>query len=301
MKTTMMTRWMATITFALPALAAAAEPARQGSPLIAHEELQKRLSDPKVRLLDARPRADYDKGHIPGAVWIDGKALQDLAKPDAFADQAAWSRVLTPLGLVPEAEVYIYDAARQHDAARAWWLLAYAGVPKVGLVDGGFALWERQGRPVTSEVSSVQPREFAVRFHPERVALRADVQSTLKSGDAQILDARSAKEYRGEGQAPTGGRAGHIPTARSLEAYGLVDGEGRFLDDEAQRTRLAKAGLSSDRPVIAYSQGGARSALIVFALERQGVPVRHYAQGLGEWSKDASAPIAAGAEPGSVR
>jgi thiosulfate/3-mercaptopyruvate sulfurtransferase len=112
-----------------------------------------------------------------------------------------------------------------------------------------------------------------------------------------LLDARSVAEYRGETPPRNGGPAGHIPSARSLEGYDLVDAEGRFLDAESQRARLARAGIVPDRPVIAYSNGGARSALSVFALKRLGISTRHYFQGLSDWSKDSSASLVVGAEP----
>ncbi len=91
---TMTTRtigWMAALSLAMPVLAHAAEPENQpeGPPLIAHEALQKRLNDPNLRLLDVRPRAEYEKGHIPGALWVDNKALGELARGDSFADKDA--------------------------------------------------------------------------------------------------------------------------------------------------------------------------------------------------------------------
>jgi thiosulfate/3-mercaptopyruvate sulfurtransferase len=257
-----------TLALTIPPLVGGGEPAGKAPILVTHDELQKRLGDAKLRLLDARPKADYDKGHIPGALWVDGKAFQDVSRPESLANAEAWAQILAPLAITPGSEVYIYDAARQHDAARIWWLSSYAGVERVGLVDGGFPLWERQNRPVTSESPAVEPRRFDVQFHARRVAERADVQAAIDTGAAQLLDARSEAEYRGETKPRDGGPAGHIPSARSLEAYGLVDADGRFLDAETQRARLARTGLAAGRPVIVYSHGGSRSALAVFALER---------------------------------
>jgi thiosulfate/3-mercaptopyruvate sulfurtransferase len=278
--------------------------------------LQKRLSEPKLRILDARARADYEKGHIPGAVWLDGKALQELVRPETFTDRTAWERVLTPLGIEPDSAVFVYDNALQHDAARAWWLLSYVGVEHVGLIDGGYSLWEHDKRPVTSEVSSPSPRSFTPHFRAERVASQADVRSALASRDSLLLDARSGAEYRGEAKPQrAGNRPGQIPTARSFEAYAVVDTDGRFLNPTLQQERLGKAGVASGRSIIVYSAGGARSALLTFALDRLSIPSRHYVFGFTEWSKDASrhyvfgftewskdasAPIATGAEPGAA-
>ena len=303
MKTFLRRQWVAVLVLTFPTTTFGAEPAPKGPPLASHEELQNRLNDPNVRVIDARPRSDFEKGHIPGAISLDAKALGDLARPENFENKEAWAKVLASLGIGKDTEVFLYDDARQHDAARAWWLLGYAGV-KAGLVDGGFRLWEKDGRPATKEVVAVQAREFSVEFHPKRVASRSDVAEALKSGTAQLLDARSAAEYRGEtpagAQAKPGRRPGHIPAARLLEGYELVDGEGRFLAPAAQLAKLARAGIAKDRPVIAYSAGGARSALVIFALRRLDIPARHYHVGLGDWLKDASAPVVTGDEPGKV-
>jgi thiosulfate/3-mercaptopyruvate sulfurtransferase len=290
---------LAAAVLAIPHVALSAEPASGRAPaLLSHDELQQRLGDPKLRLIDVRPRAEYEKSHIPGAVWIDGKVFQEFSQPARFADPAAWAAVLAPLGIAPDSEVYIYDAARQHDAARVWWLLSYAGVNRVGLIDGGFPSWEKQGRPVNSEVSAIESRRFDVQLHARRATNREDVQAAIEKGTAQLLDARSEAEYRGEAKPRDGDRAGHIPTARSLDAYDLVDANGRFLDEDAQRARLTRAGVVADKPVIVYSNGGGRSALAIFAFRRLGIPARHYFPGLSGWSKNTSAPLVLGTEAG---
>src|SRR5208337_531839 len=103
----------------------------------------------------------------------------------------------------------------QLDAARLWWLLSYLGVEKVGLIDGSFPLWQRQGRPVATEIVKVDPNPFRVTFRTSRHATRSEVLEAMKAKSAQIIDARSAPEYSGtELQSK---RGGHIPSACSLE------------------------------------------------------------------------------------
>jgi thiosulfate/3-mercaptopyruvate sulfurtransferase len=290
-------RWMATLTLVLPVLARAAdEPARkpEAPPLLSHDELQKRLSDPRLRVLDVRSREKYEKGHIPGAIWVDLRAFQALTKPEALADKDAWGRVLAPLAIGGDLEAYIYDDDRQHIAGRLWWLLSYAGAPHVGLIDGGFPLWERDHRPVSSEVVRVEPRDFAVSFHARRLASRDEVRSAIGDSKFVIVDARTEAEYRGQNKPQSGRRAGHIPSARLLDLYSLVDADGRFLSVDAQRAQLAKAGITPDRTVIAYSNSGNRSGGIVFALRRLGIPARHYIAGFSVWASDPAAPVEQG-------
>ena len=198
--------------------------------------------------------------------------------------------MLTPLGIGPDTEVFLYDDARQHDSARAWWLLGYAGVG-AGLIDGGFKLWEREHRPVSSEAPARRPPRLHRPVPPRAVAGRADVPAAVKSGDAQILDARSAAEYRGEAPAGAQARPGEAtgPHPDGPLVRGLRPGRCRrtFPGPRGPARPPVEGRVRRGKPVIAYSAGEPRSALVVFALRRLEIPARHYHAGLGDWLKDA--------------
>jgi thiosulfate/3-mercaptopyruvate sulfurtransferase len=264
--------------------------------LVEFGDLQERLVDPQLRLLDARPRTDYDKEHIPGAVWVDAKGVEALAaKPGMLTEAAAWERWITPLGITPETEVLVYDASRQLDAARLWWLLTYLDVEKVGLIDGGFPLWVKQGRPTTTEVPAINPRPFKVAFRKERYATKPDVLDALKeAGTARVIDARSDAEHVGTDKRAK--RAGHVPTSCSLEWNKLVDQDGRFLDEAALRAKLAEIGVKPGEPIIIHCQGGGRASVDAFVLERLGFPTRNYYLGWSDWGNAQDTPVVTGSE-----
>ena len=120
----------------------------------------------------------------------------------------------------------------------------------------------------------------------------------------QLVDARSEDEYLGKGVCPIsrqplpGGRAGHLPSAKLLEAAKVVREDGTFLEPAALRALMSEAGIETDRPIILYSKGGARSNATVFALRRLGVPARHYVRGLNDWATDSHRPLVKGVQPG---
>jgi thiosulfate/3-mercaptopyruvate sulfurtransferase len=261
--------------------------------LVTFDELQRRLGEPHLRLLDARPRGEYDKGHIPGALWVDVKAVEALAaRPGALTDRAAWESWIEPLGIGPAALVLVYDARRQLDAARLWWLLSYLGVERVGLIDGGFPLWEKQGRPVTTEVPKVAPRAFPVRFRTQRLATRADVLDAVKGGQARVIDARSEAEHTGVEKRSK--RAGRVPAACLLEWSYLVDQDGRFLDEVALRAKVAQGGVKPGEPVITHCQSGGRASVDAFVFERLGFPTRNYYLGWSDWGNAEDTPVETG-------
>ena len=186
----------------------------------------------------------------------------------------------------------VYDANRQLDAARLWWLLRYLGVGQVGLIDGGFPLWEKQERPVTAETRKVEPRKFEVRFRTDRLATRGEVLGALKQGKVRVIDVRSQAEHTGvEKRAKRGGR---VPTACHLEWAQFVDADGRFLDEAGLRAKLAKAGVKPGEPVITHCQGGGRASVDAFVFERLGFPTRNYYLGWSDWGNVEDTPVETG-------
>jgi thiosulfate/3-mercaptopyruvate sulfurtransferase len=283
------------ILMALVAAAVAVPPAEAPRALlVAFDELQKRLDDPTLRLLDARPKADYDRGHLPGAVWVDPAAVESMAaKPGALGDRELWSKWIATLGIGPDSTVLVYDAKRQLDAARAWWLLGYLGVPRVGLIDGNFTLWVEQGRPTTTDVPAVAPRPFAVAFQDDRHASRAEVLAALGAKSARVVDARTEGEYTGA--VAKSNRGGHVPAACHLEWTTLVGPDGRFLPEPELRARAAAAGLgAAGEPVITHCQGGGRAAVDAFVLERLGYRARNYYESWNDWGNAADTPVETG-------
>ena len=266
--------------------------------LMTFDALQERLNGPSLRLLDARPRADYVKAHIPGALWVDIKAVEKLAaRSGGLEDKNAWEAWIASLGITPQTEVLIYDAHRQLDAARLWWLLSYLGVEKVGLIDGSFPLWQRQGRPVATEIVKVDLKPFRVAFRTARHATRSEVLEAMKAKSAQIIDARSAPEYTGTQLRSK--RGGHIPSACSLEWANLVDQDGRFLDETALRAKLERSGVKSGEPVITHCQSGGRASVDAFVMERLGFPTRNYYLGWSDWGNTEETPVETGKPKGS--
>jgi len=258
--------------------------------LVSFEALQQELGDPGLRILDARPKADYDKGHIPGAVRVDAKAVEaTTARPDALTDVAAWEAWIAPLGIRPKTRVVVYDANRQLDAARLWWLLTYLGVEQVGLLDGNFPLWSAEGRPVSADAPEVAPEPFRVALRTDRHATRGEVLAALAARSAAILDARSDGEYLGSDRRSQ--RGGHVPTSCHLEWNNLVDEEGRFLDEATLRAKLVRAGVRGDGPVITHCQGGGRASVNAFVLERLGFRTRNYYLGWSDWGNAEETPV----------
>ncbi len=71
----------------------------------------------------------------------------------------------------------------------------------------------------------------------------------------------------------------------------MVDEDGRFLSEAALRTRLRTLGVDPHATVITHCQGGGRSSVDAFVLERLGMPTRNYYLGWSDWGNTEETPV----------
>jgi thiosulfate/3-mercaptopyruvate sulfurtransferase len=271
---------------------------RSRAQLLTFEDLEKRLNDPTLRLIDCRARTDYEQGHIPGAVWIDMRAFETRAsQPGGLEDRKFWEDWVAPLGIDRKTSVFVYDAKRQLDAARVWFFLRWIGVERSGLINGGYPLWAWQNRPITTAVPQVEARPFKVEFRKGVAATREDVLAAIRDKSARVVDARSDAEFAGTDRKSR--RGGHIPAACHLEWTNLVDQNGTFLDRDALTTAVEKSGLKLGNIAISHCQSGGRASVTAFALELLGVHTRIYFRGWSDWGNAEETPVVEGDEPGN--
>jgi thiosulfate/3-mercaptopyruvate sulfurtransferase len=276
--------------------------------LIGAQELDAAVRDvsaPPLVLLDVRwslggppPAEMYASGHLPGAVGVDlDRDLADSAGDGRrgrhpLPEPAALQEALRRWGINEDSSIVAYDEADGTSAARAWWLLRWAGLEDVRVLDGGIAAWTAAGLPLTTDVPSPAPGNVAVR--PGSVpVLDAEGVTALIAGGGVLLDARIEARYRGEVE-PIDPVAGHIPGARSAPTSGNVEASGRFLSEDQLRKRFAGLGVQSGRAVGAYCGSGVTAAQEVLALHLAGVPAALYAGSWSEWIADPSRPVETG-------
>jgi thiosulfate/3-mercaptopyruvate sulfurtransferase len=219
-----------------------------GTMLIQPEQLQKDLKRPGLRVLDTRPQADYARGHIPGAVRVDVKGWQDLGKKDGgFRDAEAWGRKVGELGLDHDSPVVVYGSALT-DTARIWWTLKYLGLEHVAILDGGWALWSKEGRPSETSAPAVAAVKFQPRFQADRLEEIGSLKKGIGAGAVTVVDTRSRDEFTG--REVRGKRGGHIPGAKHLEWKDLIAEDGRFKPLEQLRALFRERGIDPGQTAV---------------------------------------------------
>lgn len=273
--------------------------------------------DVRWRLTGPPGRGDHVARRIPGAAFVDldtelaapagagaPRGRHPLPEPDQLQE------ALRRAGVHDSSHVVAYDDADGSVAARAWWLLRWAGfaADRVALLDGGFAAWLEEGLPLAGEDVPAGRRAPERRRGPGTVVVRPGGMPVLDVDSAAslartgvLLDARAAARYRGETE-PVDPRAGHIPGARNAPSAGNAGPDGRWLAPPELAARFRAAGADGTGPVGAYCGSGVTASSLVFALERAGLtpsdaPAALFPGSWSEWSADPDRPAATGEQP----
>lgn len=244
----------------------------------------------RVVVLDVRPRAAYDKGHISGARWVDLAAWNKAILANEGVE--AWADRVGSLGIDDLLAVVIYDADRSLEAARAWWILRHLGLQDVRLLNGGWKGWVAAGQKAETTTPAVARKQPKLRRIAERLKTRDQLLELLRGGQAhQILDARSKAEHRGE--KATAKRNGAVPGAKHLEWSNALDPKtGRFKSAPELKKLMEDAGIDPDKPTTTYCQSGGRAAVLAFVVElMSGKPAANYYRSWAEWGNDPDTPI----------
>lgn len=248
---------------------------------------------------------EYLRGHVPGAVYVDLDT--ELAGPSGpgvgrhpLPDTATLRAALRRWGLTPGRPVVVLDDWSGYSAARAWWVLTWAGVPHVRILDGGLAAWRAAGLPLATD--DVVPEPSAVEVRPGALpVLDADAALDLARRGGRLLDARSAGRYRGElpGIDPV---PGHVPGAISAPTSENLAPDGTFLPGATLAARFAALGVGTHDEVGVYCGSGVTAAHQIVALRLAGHPAAAlYAGSWSQWATTPGRPVVAGPDPDGPR
>jgi thiosulfate/3-mercaptopyruvate sulfurtransferase len=246
-------------------------------------------------------RAAYRAGHIPGAVYVDlpddlsgQPGLNTGRRPlPALADLQRAARLW---GIGTGSRVVLYDNRQGMSAGRGWWVLRWAGLTDVRLLDGGVGAWTASGRGLTPDVPQPAPGDVVLPGGGLPL-LDADEAAALPASGL-LFDARGKAFYEGDKKGEDDARGGHIPGALNLSTAGNLAADGTFLDAETLRRRFQAAGIDGERTVGVYCGGGVTAAHEILVLASVGIEAALFPGSWSLWGNDLARPIATGPEPG---
>lgn len=275
--------------------------------LVTTEWLDKELGASDLRVVDAtwfldadrKASAEYEAGHIPGAVFMDLDELADnttdlpnmLPPPEKFASR------MQSLGLGDGSRIVVYDNSPYHTAARAWWMLKTFGAHDVAILDGGIAKWKAEGRALETGKPVLRHRHYTVWFDDKGVRTLAQMKANIGSRAEQVLDARSADRFAGDKpETRAGVRPGHIPGSKNMPYELAINADGTWKQGDALKAEFEAAGVDLDRGIVTTCGSGITASVLAFGLALLGKKdVALYDGSWTEWGGDASTPKELGA------
>ncbi|MBR7837253.1 sulfurtransferase [Actinospica durhamensis] len=239
---------------------------------------------------------------VPGSVYV--SLNDDLAAPATPADgrhplpdpadlQAAARR----WGLNNGDSVVVLDDNGGLAAARAWWLLRWAGLSDVRLLDGGLRAWTDAGHALEGlDTEPAQPAPGDVELSAGHLPVLSIDETAEFPAHGVLLDARAGERYRGETE-PVDPRAGHIPGAVSAPTTENLTNTGAFKSPAELRARFAELGVNPEKSdeVAVYCGSGVTAAHQIAALAVAGIDAVLYPGSWSQWSNDPTRPVATGA------
>ena len=253
-------------------------PATTDSPLVSTEWLAAHLDAPDVRVIDASwylpaaqrdPRDEYERGHIPGAMFfnIDEIADTDSPFPHMLPLPEKFSSRVRAMGIGDGTRVVVYDGAGLFSAPRVWWMFRVMGFADVVVLDGGLKKWKAEGRPLSDERPRPSPRHFTARRYAPLVRDRAAMLHNLETCAEQVIDARSSNRFRAIEAEPRPGLAGgHIPGSSNLPSSLLVNADGTLKSHNELVRLFDDAGVDLKRPVVTTCGSGVSACILALGL-----------------------------------
>ena len=275
--------------------------------IVSGEWLEEHLGEPNLRIVDATVvldpeswhantgRSAWEESHIPGAVFVD--LIEELSDPAGdeglpegvrayrLPSAGDFAEAIGRHGIGNETAVVVYDTTAGMWASRLWWMLRVFGHDQVAVLDGGWAKWEADGRPVTGEAEEVPATAvFTPTFRSELVATKEEVADSVDDSGVVLVNALWPELFRGEAKTPLD-RPGRIPGSVNVPFTEVANEDGTLRSPEEVREIFTQAGADG-KSVVTYCGGGIAATFDALALATAGVDAAVYDGSLVEWVAD---------------
>lgn len=269
-------------------------------PLLSPQELQPKLADPNVRVIDIRESKVYLADHIPGSVNAPYMHWRGPAgNPGELPPLPKLKELVQSMGLSPSVHAVVVssgaDASDFGAAARVYWTLKVLGLKELSVLNGGVKAWTGAKLPLNKEGVLAPTSSYEPQLDMSLIATTQEVAQRVKSGDAVLIDARPEPFFYGETRAPMAKVPGTLPGAVNLRHdKWFAPGSAVFVPESQARQIAASSPIDPAKQTVSFCNTGHWAATNWFAMsEVLGQKnVKLYPASMTEWSRDPSLPMA---------
>ena len=272
--------------------------------LVTVDWLADHLKDPSLVLLQIGEKKDFDRGHIPGAQFLEYESIStphnhgvtlmlELPPVDQLVS------VFERLGVSNRSHIILYFGTNWvSPTTRVYWTLDYLGLgDRTSILNGGLVAWEASHHPVSTDTK--QPSKGSITPAPRKeIVADADwVNGHLNKPGVTVIDARTHEFYNGS-QSDGNPRSGHIPGAANLSYLDVVDHDNnKFKSPDALKELFRTAGLKPGNLMVSYCHIGQRATVLYFTATMLGYGAKMYDGSWEDWSHRKDLPIVTGESP----
>lgn len=240
-------------------------------------------------------QAEYLRGHIPGAFFLDMDSFYDPSSPteNTIPSPEQFSERIGKLGIRPDEQIVIYDDSIVKTAARAWFIFTLYGFKTVAVLDGGLAKWVSEGKPLSAGAEIPRPvtRYVAIKEN-SRVRSKQDILTNIEEKSEIIVDGRGVNHFTGRDPDPNAlVEPGHIPGSVNVPFWDLFGVDGTFRSTDELRELFHDRGVDLNKALITSCGSGVVACSLILAFRRVGkVDVALYDGSWTEWGSDHTTP-----------
>ena len=263
-------------------------------PLLTPQELQAKLADPSVRVIDIRDPKSYAANHVPGAVNAPyGQWRGAPDNPGELPPLPKLATLVQSLGLTPATHAVVVssgaDATDFGASARVYWTLKVLGLKELSILNGGDKAWAQAGLAQNKDAAKVAASSFQPKLDTTQIASKEDVVQRVKAGDSVLLDARPASFFNGETRAPAAKVPGTLPGAVNFtHDKWFAPGSSAFVSTDIAKQIATSSPIDPAKETVSFCNTGHWAATNWFAMsEVLGQKnVKLYAGSMTDWSQD---------------
>eukprot|EP01084_Bolivina_argentea_P180321 311533_1 len=259
-------------------------------PLVSSEWLSTQLDRENVKVVDGSfhlPKAgrdaakEFSQQRIPGATFFDLNEIKDKTSklPRMMPTQDEFEVAMCQIGLKHDDIIIIYDCAGIFSSPRVWYMLKSMGAKNVHVLNGGFPIWKKEGRPVEEGPMTggyqKEKQSFSGKFNKQSFVNYRDINRIIAGvnlpgcdhDEILILDARAVDRFVGSIDEGDGMKAGHIPTSVNLFYKSLLQEDGlHFKNSNELRKLFNDRRIDITKPIVSTCGSGVTAAVINFAI-----------------------------------